>query len=103
MRKMKCSKCGGKSVERNGTMPDGVEYKYMGCTKCGEEIVTMGQLHEMAEKYRAMKKYTVKLSKWGESRALRIPKELAESYGLEKVSEVSLIPEKKAIRIVAAK
>ena len=100
---MKCTKCSGKMTEKTDTTPEGFEYKYYKCSECGEEIVTMPQLHEVAGKYRTMKKYSAKLSKWGESIALRIPKELAKSYGLKEDEEVSLIPEKKAIRIVASK
>ncbi len=60
----------------------------------------MKQLHTVAEKYRKMKKYTAKLSKWGESVGFRIPKELLKQYKLKENAEISLIPEKKAIKIV---
>lgn len=99
---MKCVKCFGELAEKKDFTPEGFEYRYFKCGKCGKEIVNMEQLHEVAEKYREMKKYRVKLSMWGKSRALRIPKELTKAYGLQKVSEVSLVPDKKSIRIVAA-
>ncbi len=98
---MNCTKCAGKMVERKGTTPEGFEYKYSKCTKCDEEIVNMKQLHSVAQKYREMKKYTAKISKWGESFAVRIPKELVKQYELKQNEDVTLIPEKKGIKIVA--
>jgi antitoxin component of MazEF toxin-antitoxin module len=60
----------------------------------------MKQLHNVAEKYRVMKKYNVKLSKWGLSLGLRIPKELAKKYKFRDNKEVTIIPEDKGIKIV---
>ncbi len=76
----KCSECGGKMEQLTAKTPDGVEYEYFRCEKCGEEILNMAQLHNVAEKYREMKRYRAKLSQWGKSIGLRIPKELAERY-----------------------
>ncbi len=98
---MNCTKCVGKMAERKGTTPEGFEYAYFKCGKCGEEIVDMKQLHSVAKKYREMKKYTAKISKWGESFAVRIPKELVKQYELKQNEDVTLIPEKKGIRIIA--
>mgnify|MGYP001598807037 CR=1 FL=1 len=36
---------------------EGIAYNYFKCDKCGEEILNMVQLHNVAEKYRLMKKY----------------------------------------------
>ncbi len=98
---MRCPKCSGKTVERTGATPEGVEYQYHKCVECGEETVDMKQLHAVAEKYRKMKRYTAKLSKWGESIGIRIPKELVRQYNLKENDELSLIPEKKAIKLIA--
>ncbi len=84
--------------EKTGKTPEGVEYKYYKCKKCGEEIVDMKQLHEVAEKYRSLKKYRVKVSKWGKSLGIRIPKKLFSQYKFGE--EVSIIPEKDGLRIV---
>ncbi len=62
----------------------------------------MAQLHEVAEKYRTIKKYQVKLSKWGLNLGLRLPKALAEKYQLTNKSEVILIPEKDGLKIIPA-
>ena len=98
----KCAECNGAMQELNAKTPEGVAYNYHKCKKCGEEIVGMNQLHEVAEQYRALRKYHVKLSKWGLSLGLRIPKELVEKYNLKDDKEVSIIPEKKGIRIMTA-
>ena len=88
-------------VEEKGETPEGATYSYYRCANCCEEIVDMKQLQAVAQQYREMKKYTAKISKWGESLGIRIPKELAEQYSLKQNGEVTLIPEKKAIKIVA--
>ncbi|MBI2139166.1 AbrB/MazE/SpoVT family DNA-binding domain-containing protein [Candidatus Woesearchaeota archaeon] len=98
----KCAECRGVMQELKAKTPEDVWYSYYKCGKCGEEIVDMKQLHHVAEKYRTLKKYNVKLSKWGLSLGLRIPKELVKRYGLKDEEEVAIIPEEKGIRIVAA-
>jgi len=97
-----CSECRGKMIEKMGKTPECVEYNYYKCQKCGEEIVDMKQLHAVADKYRTMKQYHIKLSKWGMSLGLRIPKELAIKYNFTESSEVSVIPEKNGILVILA-
>ncbi|MFH1391159.1 MAG: AbrB/MazE/SpoVT family DNA-binding domain-containing protein [Candidatus Diapherotrites archaeon] len=97
---MKCTKCSKKMVEKKGSTPEGAEYNYYQCKECNEEILNMEQLHKVAKQYREMKKYTAKLSKWGESIAIRIPKEILKTYNLKENEKVTLIPEKKAIKII---
>ena len=96
----KCFKCGSAMAERKGRTPEGVSYSYYSCEKCGEEIADMKQLHEVAEEYRALRKYSAKLSKWGTSIGLRIPKALVKEQKLKANMIVSLIPEKQAIKII---
>lgn len=98
----KCSECKGLMEELNSKTPEGVGYFYYKCKKCGEEIVDLKQLHQVAEEYRALKKYQVKLSKWGLSLGLRIPKELVTRYNLKENEEVAIIAEKKGIKIISA-
>ncbi len=69
--------------ELKSKTPEGVEYNYFKCKKCGEEIVDMKQLHKVAERYREIKMYHAKLSKWGLSLGVRIPKELVKQYKLK--------------------
>ena len=96
----KCSECEGKVKEFKAKTPENVEYSYYRCNECGEEIVDRKQLHKVAERYRTLKKYNVKLSKWGLSLGLRIPKELVKRYNLKDNGEVSIMPEKKGIKII---
>lgn len=85
-------------VELEDKTPEGFSYTYHKCNSCGEEILNMNQLHQVANKYRAMKKYRVKLTKWGLSYGIRIPKELMNEYDFG--DEVSLVAEKKGLLIV---
>lgn len=97
----KCSECSGMMEEKIAKTPDGISYNYFKCKGCGEEVVNMAQLHNVAEKYRVMKRYNVKLSKWGLSLGLRIPKELIKKYHLKNSSEVTIIPDDEGLKIVA--
>ena len=47
----KCSECNGEMQELKSKTPEGIGYYYYKCKKCGEEIVDMKQLHNVAEKY----------------------------------------------------
>ncbi len=75
---------------------------YYKCMKCGNEVVDMKQLHEVAEKYRKIKTYYAQVSKWGLSLGFRLPKEIVEKYKLKPDSKVKLIPEKEGIRVIPA-
>ena len=98
---MKCIKCGHAMQEKQGEHLDGIPYHYWSCPNCGDEIVDMRQLHEAVELSRKYKQYTVKVSKWGDSDAIRIPRELSKQYHLKSKKTVRLIPEKTGIKIVA--
>ena len=60
----------------------------------------MKQLHEVAERYRTLKTYRVKVSRWGGSVGIRLPRELAKHYHFK--DEVTLLPEKDGVRILKA-
>lgn len=90
-------------VEKIGRTPEGIAYKYHRCKSCGEEVLDMKQLHDVAEKYRSMRKYRVKLSRWGLSLGLRIPKELVKRNKLDKAREVEIIEEKVGFKVVPVK
>lgn len=98
----KCVECGGKIQELEAETPEHIAYSYYKCSSCGEEIVDLKQLHTVAEQYRTIKKYYVKLSKWGLSLGLRIPKELVKKYHLAEESEVAIVQEKEGIKIIPA-
>ena len=95
-----CTECKGNMKELSAKTQEGFEYKYFKCDVCGEEILDMSQLHDVAEKYRTMKRFNAKISKWGMSLGLRIPKELVEKYHFKNNEEVTMIPEKGGIKII---
>jgi len=97
-----CTDCNSEMETHEAKTPEGVLYQYYKCKKCGDEIVNMTQLHEVAEKYRQMKKYHAKLTKWGLSLGVRIPKELVKKYKLKDNAEVIILPEEEGIRIMSA-
>ena len=96
----KCSECNGVMEELNSKTPDGISYTYFRCSNCGEEILNMAQLHKVAEGYRAIKRFNARLSRWGLSLGLRIPKELVKKYRLRSDKNVTIIPEKGSIKII---
>lgn len=98
----KCYDCRGNMRELTAKTPEGVGYKYFECRKCGEEVLDMNQLHNVAEKYRKMKRYHVKLSRWGQSLGFRIPKELAKKYKFRDEEEVTVVSEKSGIKVIPA-
>jgi DNA-directed RNA polymerase subunit RPC12/RpoP len=98
----KCSECGGEMKELTGKTPEGVQYHYYRCGKCGEEIVDMKQLHNVAQKYREMKTFHAKISRWGMSLGIRIPKELVKKYNFKDEEEVTIIPEEKGMKVMPA-
>ncbi len=98
----KCTECNGMMEELSTETPEGIEYNYFKCNKCGEEVVNVEQLHVVAEKYRKIKTYYVKISAWGLSLGLRLPKELTKKYHLTSSTKVKIIPEKEGIKIIPA-
>lgn len=96
----KCCECGKQMEEKEGDTPEGISYKYYKCTKCGEEIVDMKQLHDVAERYRAIKLYHAKVTQWGQSLGFRIPKALVLKYHFKANDEIALIPEKNSIKLI---
>jgi len=96
----KCSECKSEMKELVAKTPEGISYHYFKCEKCGEEILDMSQLHNVAQKYREMKRFNTKISKWGMSLGLRIPKELVQRYHFKDNEQVTMIPEKEGIKII---
>ncbi len=96
----KCSECGGSLKEHLGKTPESIQYRYYKCRHCGEEIVDMKQLHAVATQYRTLKSYHAKLSKWGLSLGMRIPKEVVKKYHLKDNSEVVIIPEAEDMKVM---
>jgi len=97
----KCWECRAIMEETVGVDPDGLTYRYWKCTKCGDEILTMDQLHEIAEKEKKL--LAVKISKWGNAVAMRIPKKIVETYNLTPGRSATIIPEKTGFKVVPKK
>ncbi|MBI5392244.1 AbrB/MazE/SpoVT family DNA-binding domain-containing protein [Candidatus Woesearchaeota archaeon] len=97
----KCTECKkGEMLELSAKTPEGFEYNYFKCNNCDEEILNMKQLHTVAQKYREMKRFNAKISLWGMSLGIRIPKELSKKYNLKENHEVAIIPEKEGMKII---
>jgi len=99
--KRKCWDCGGFAEETIGIDPDGLTYRYWKCKKCGSEVLTMDQLHELAEREKKM--LAVKIAKWGTAVAMRIPKKIVETYNLVPGRKATIIPEKTGFKVVPRK
>jgi hypothetical protein len=95
-----CNKCKIKMEEKESVLKDGTPYKHYYCSKCKDSFLDMKQLHNVAEVFKKRRKNTAKLSRWGVSLGVRIPKELVLKYKLKEKSEVTFIPEENGIRII---
>lgn len=82
---MKCPVCKGKMIKiEDRIIQDGIDFEAYKCSKCGEELLGMEQLKQLAEKYRELRKSKeVVFSKWGNSLAVRIPAEYAEDLHIK--------------------
>jgi antitoxin component of MazEF toxin-antitoxin module len=60
----------------------------------------MSQLHDVAERYKEWKAHRAKVSRWGSSLGIRLPKELAAQYGIKEHDQLHFIPEKDGIKLV---
>ena len=73
----------------------------MTCKNCGEEIMTMQQLKVLANKYRKLRKAKeITFSKWGNSIAIRIPRDIVEEYQITSGKQGILTKDKEGIRII---
>ena len=98
--KKTCSECKGKMKRLETETSEGIGYTYFKCQACGDEIVDKEQLQALAEHYRTLKRYHAKLSKWGLSLGLRIPKDLVKQYHFKEDKEIIIIPEKDGLKLV---
>ena len=105
MKIKKCWDCGSRMEKHTATFnEDGVAYKYWKCTKCKREVLDMGQLHEVAEKYRELRRaHAATISRWGTALALRIPKEIVISQNIKPGETVRIQKEKIGFRVIPEK
>ncbi len=99
MNAKRCTECGKGMHPDEGVLPNGVPYRRWVCA-CGESILDMAQLQELAENYNDWKQSRAKVSRWGGSLGIRLPKALIKEHGIKAGDEVLLIPEKNGIRIM---
>jgi len=100
---MKCPTCKkGNMTKKNKVMEDdGIGYEVYRCNKCGEEVLDMYQLRDLAIKYRKWRKAKeITFSKWGNSLAVRIPSEIAEKFKIKEGRKGTLTEDKEGIRII---
>ena len=72
--------------------------------KCGEKVLDMEQLHEAAKEYKKLRKLpSVKISKWGNAIAMRIPKEIIQKERLKVGENVLIRQEKIGFRVIPEK
>jgi len=98
---MKCPHCKKAMRQVTSVMKeDGVEFAMHKCD-CGEELLDMRQLKLLAEKYRKLRKAKdVTFAKWGNSIAVRIPKDVAEEFRITSGTSGILTKDKQGIRII---
>ncbi len=97
MKNLNCD-CGGTYELKRNLSPEGIEYAGFKCNKCDEVLLDMDQARVF---YKELEKiYSVKLSKWGESLAVRIPASVVKSLHLKPKQNARIIQEKNAFRVV---
>ena len=92
--------CGGKRIKISGKTPESVNYTYWRCPKCKEEVLGMKEFHELSEKYKILRRYSAKTTKWGLSLGIRIPSEIVKRYKIKDKKELTIIPEKRGFRVI---
>ena len=100
---MKCPFCGkAEMVLAQDRMPiDGVTYESLRCPACKQGVLTGSQLGRLATEYRKLRRTKPSMfAQWGNSLAIRIPKEIVEEYKLKPGRQARITKEKGAIKIV---
>lgn len=99
---MKCPICKGEMEKNKDIMKeDNIDFEVYKCKKCGEELMNMEQLHNLAKKYRKLRKAEeVTFAKWGNSIAIRIPKQFINSLHIRQGEQGLLLQEDKELKII---
>ena len=80
---------------------DGIPFQAYKCLSCGEELMNMAQLKQLAMRYRKLRAAkSVTLAKWGNSLAVRIPKAYAALFKLKEGTDAMIIKEKDGLKII---
>ena len=100
---MKCPNC-NKRTKRTQHEMDGVPYEANTCPSCKEGFLDMSQLHELGAEHKKMREAKgVTFSQWGNSLAVRIPKDLALGMNIKAGTQGRIIKDKKDLRIILEK
>ncbi len=102
---MKCPTCkkGYMVITKDKMGEDNIEFKAFKCKHCNEELLDMRQLKDLADKYKKLRKAKeITFKKWGNSIAVRIPKEITKEYNIISGKHGILTKDKMGIRIVPA-
>lgn len=99
---MECPMCGKKMKKIKDVMPvEKICFEAFECSSCGEELMNMDQLKALANKYRKLRKAKdISFAKWGNSIAVRIPKNLVEELGIQEGGHGLITKEKSGILII---
>ncbi len=98
---MKCPLCPGKMEKIEDSIEqDKITFNAYKCGQCGEELLDLKQLKELALKYRQLRKAKeITFVKWGNSLAMRIPQEFAQEMGIKEGSHALLKRSKEGLVI----
>jgi hypothetical protein len=98
-----CHECGHPMKEHKGSTQDGLDYVFFRCSGCGVELAGTDQIRRIAEQSRALKTYNAKITKWGQSLGIRIPKELVTTHNMSHNEEVTIVPEAGGFKVLPSK
>lgn len=98
---MQCPICKGKMQKiKDRISQDKVGFEAYKCSSCGEELMNMSQLKSLAAKYRKLRHARpVRFAKWGNSIAVRIPKDFVNDFKIGDGKEGLMTKDKESIRI----
>jgi hypothetical protein len=101
---MKCPICNGEMKKiKEGIKQDSIGLEAFKCESCGEEIMDIKQLKNLAQKYRKFRlAKEVTFAKWGNSIAVRIPNDIVNTYKITSGSSGILTKDKEGIKIIPA-
>ncbi|HLC58042.1 MAG TPA: hypothetical protein VJH95_05690 [Candidatus Nanoarchaeia archaeon] len=100
---MKCITCKKGIMEKvkDRIAEDNIEFEALKCSSCGEEIMNMPQLKSLAGEYRKLRKAKeITFTKWGNSIAVRIPREITKEFNIISGGQGILTKEKEGIKII---
>jgi len=101
---MKCPFCKGKmKIVKDVIKQDAVHFETFRCLNCGEELMDSKQLKRLAMTYRKLRTAKdITFSQWGNSIAVRIPKDIVDEFNITSGKHGLLTKDKDGIKIIPA-